>query len=244
MLAEGVIAKWGRIDILINNAGLNVKNRASADLDPETWDKLIRINLDGAFYAIHAVLPDMRRRKDGIVVNISSVVGKRANPLGGAGYNAAKFGMTALGLTLSVEEKDNNIRVTNIYPGEVDTPLLNNRPQPVTAEHRARAATGGRGGGCHVCVLAAAAGARARIGDQADLAGVFLRKPQRHEDAKEARRRITLLRASFASSCLCGWFILPWRRRPEGRAARSAGQREPLPFAFARPPCRLASTGP
>jgi NADP-dependent 3-hydroxy acid dehydrogenase YdfG len=137
-LADAVVARWGRIDILVNNAGLNVKNRASAELDPETWDRLIRINLDGAFYAIHAVLPDMRRRKDGIIVNVSSVVGKRANPLGGAGYNAAKFGMTALGLTLSVEEKDNNIRITNIYPGEVDTPLLNNRPQAVTAEHRAR----------------------------------------------------------------------------------------------------------
>src|SRR5689334_17761504 len=47
-LAEATVARWGRIDILVNNAGLNVKNRASAELDPETWDRLIRINLDGA----------------------------------------------------------------------------------------------------------------------------------------------------------------------------------------------------
>ena len=86
----------------------------------------------------HAVLPQMRARREGMIINISSVVGRRANPLGGAGYNAAKFGMSALGLTLSVEEKDAGIRVTNIYPGEVDTPLLDHRPQQVTAEHRAK----------------------------------------------------------------------------------------------------------
>jgi NADP-dependent 3-hydroxy acid dehydrogenase YdfG len=137
-LADATLRRFGRIDILVNNAGLNVKNRASQELDPETWDKLIRINLDGTFYVTHAVLSQMRARRDGLIVNISSIVGKRANPLGGAGYNAAKFGMTALGLTLSVEEKDANIRVTNIYPGEVDTPLLDNRPQPVTSEHRAK----------------------------------------------------------------------------------------------------------
>src|SRR5436189_5801434 len=80
----------------------------------------------------------MRGRRDGVIVNVSSVSGKRANPLGGAAYNAAKFGMSALGLTLGVEEKDNGIRVTNVYPGEVDTPILVNRPVAVTADHRAR----------------------------------------------------------------------------------------------------------
>ena len=137
-LADAVTERFGRIDILVNNAGLNVKNRSSTELDPETWDRLIRINLDGTFYMTHAVLPQMRARREGMIINISSVVGRRANPLGGAGYNAAKFGMSALGLTLSVEEKDAGIRVTNIYPGEVDTPLLDHRPQPVTAEHRGK----------------------------------------------------------------------------------------------------------
>jgi len=137
-LVEAVTQEFGRIDILVNNAGANVKNRAVQDLDPATWDHLVRVNLDGVFYCTHAVLPQMRDRKDGIIVNISSVAGKRANPLGGAAYSAAKFGVAALGLAVGVEEKDNNIRVTNIYPGEVDTPILENRPVPVTAEHRAR----------------------------------------------------------------------------------------------------------
>jgi NADP-dependent 3-hydroxy acid dehydrogenase YdfG len=137
-LVEELTATLGRIDILVNNAGANVKNRAVKNLDPATWDYLVRVNLDGVFYCTHAVLPQMRDRQDGVIVNISSVAGKRANPLGGAAYSAAKFGVAALGLAVGVEEKDNNIRVTNIYPGEVDTPILVHRPVPVTAEHRAR----------------------------------------------------------------------------------------------------------
>jgi NADP-dependent 3-hydroxy acid dehydrogenase YdfG len=126
----------GQIDILVNNAGLNIKDRAIRQLTPAAWDELIRANLDGAFYCIHAVLPQMLQRKDGLIINISSIAGKRAGPLGGAGYAAAKFGMTALGICLGAEEKDSGIRVSNIYPGEVDTPILVNRPTPVTEEHR------------------------------------------------------------------------------------------------------------
>src|SRR5213593_673176 len=95
-------------------------------------------NLDGAFYCSHAVLPRMLERRDGVIVNVSSVAGKRASPLGGAAYSAAKFGLSALGLCLAAEEKDSGVRVSNIYPGEVDTPILEVRPQPVTEEHRSR----------------------------------------------------------------------------------------------------------
>jgi NADP-dependent 3-hydroxy acid dehydrogenase YdfG len=126
----------GQIDILVNNAGVNIKERAIRQLTPTAWDQLIRANLDGAFYCIHAVLPQMFERKDGLIINISSVAGKRASPLGGAGYAAAKFGMTALGICLAAEEKDSGVRVSNIYPGEVDTPILVQRPTPVTPEHR------------------------------------------------------------------------------------------------------------
>jgi NADP-dependent 3-hydroxy acid dehydrogenase YdfG len=97
---------------------------------------MVAANLDGAFYCIHAVLPQMRERKDGVIININSVAGKRSGPLGGASYNAAKFGLSALGICVAAEEKDNNIRVCNIYPGEIDTPILVNRPVPVTEEQR------------------------------------------------------------------------------------------------------------
>ncbi len=126
----------GPIDILINNAGLNVRRRAFRDLSPESWRLLMQVNLDGAFYCIHAVLPGMLQRRDGLIINISSVAGKRASPLGGAAYAASKFGMSALGLCLAAEEKDSGIRVCNIYPGEVDTPILEQRPEPLTNEQR------------------------------------------------------------------------------------------------------------
>jgi NADP-dependent 3-hydroxy acid dehydrogenase YdfG len=137
-LVRDLTSRHGGIDILVNNAGTNVKERTMRQLTPETWQLLIRSNLDGAFYCIHAVLPLMLARRDGVIVNISSVAGKRASPLGGAAYAAAKFGVTALGLCLAAEEKDSGVRISNIYPGEVDTPILEVRPQPITEEHRQR----------------------------------------------------------------------------------------------------------
>ena len=80
----------------------------------------------------------MRARGDGLIVNVSSTAGKRAHPISGAAYSAAKFGLSALGTAVGFEEKDNGVRVTTIFPGEVDTPILDFRPVPVTAEQRAR----------------------------------------------------------------------------------------------------------
>jgi NADP-dependent 3-hydroxy acid dehydrogenase YdfG len=136
-LIQTATAAFGRVDVLVNNAGTNIKDRTLRELTPEAWDMMVRTNLDGAFYCTKAVLPQMFDRKDGVVVNVVSVAGKRANPLGGAAYVAAKFGMGGLGLVLSNEEKDSGVRVSNIYPGEIDTPILAVRPKPVTEEHRA-----------------------------------------------------------------------------------------------------------
>ncbi|HZU36141.1 MAG TPA: SDR family NAD(P)-dependent oxidoreductase [Gemmataceae bacterium] len=130
--------RLGQIDILISNAGLNIKERSVRELTPERWQRLVRANLDGAFYCTHAVLPDMLRRRDGYIIYISSIAGKRAYPFSGAGYAAAKFGMSALGQCLAAEETESGIRVSVIYPGEVDTPILEARPQPLTPEHRQR----------------------------------------------------------------------------------------------------------
>jgi len=137
-LVGRVQERLGPIDILVNNAGLNIRRRAFRELSPESWRLLMQANLDGAFYCIHAVLPGMLERRDGVIINISSVAGKRASPLGGAAYAASKFGMSALGLCLAAEEKDSGIRVCNIYRGEVDTPILENRPQPLTPEQLQR----------------------------------------------------------------------------------------------------------
>ena len=136
-LIDAATAAFGRVDILVNNAGMNIKGRTIRELTPESWDTMIRTNLDGAFYCTNAVLPQMFERKDGVIVNVVSIAGKRANPLGGAAYVAAKFGMGGLGMALSNEEKDSGVRVSNIYPGEIDTPILAARPKPLTDEQRA-----------------------------------------------------------------------------------------------------------
>ena len=137
-LVKRVTQELGPIDILVNNAGTNLKERTFRELTPEAWDRLIRTNLDGSFYAIHAVFPTMLARKDGLIINIVSIAGKRAAPLGGTAYAASKFGQAALGLALAAEETDSGIRVCNIYPGEVDTPILVFRPAPISEEHRAK----------------------------------------------------------------------------------------------------------
>jgi NADP-dependent 3-hydroxy acid dehydrogenase YdfG len=135
-VVDAIGRQWGPVEILVNNAGVNTKRRAFRELTAETWQRLLRTNLDGAFYCIHAVLPGMLARKEGVIVNINSIAGIRASPVSGAAYAASKFGMRALGLCLAAEERESGIRVHNIMPGEVDTPILEERPQPVTTEQR------------------------------------------------------------------------------------------------------------
>ena len=130
--------KLGQIDILVNSAGANIKTRSMAEMTPEQWDKIMLINASGAYNCMYEVLPQMRERKDGLIINISSIAGKRASELGGVAYSASKFAMTALGTCVANEDNKNGIRVTNIYPGEVNTPILENRPKPVSDDHKAR----------------------------------------------------------------------------------------------------------
>lgn len=141
--AVGEMFAWlddrlGGLDILVTSAGINVAKRSMAELSPEDWDRMMAINVTGAFNCIHAALPGMRARGGGLIVNISSIAGKRAMKLGGAGYCASKFGLTALGTTVGLEERANGIHVTNVYPGEVNTPILAQRPTPVPPEKLAK----------------------------------------------------------------------------------------------------------
>jgi NADP-dependent 3-hydroxy acid dehydrogenase YdfG len=135
---QWAIEQAGPIDMLVNAAGANIKNRTIAEMRPEQWDQLIAVNATGAYNCMAAVLPGMRQRRSGLIVNISSISGLRASRLGGVAYCASKFAMAGLGTAVGLEEAANGIRVTNIYPGEVDTPILDERPTPVTPEHRAK----------------------------------------------------------------------------------------------------------
>ena len=127
----------GEVDILVNSAGVNIQKRTIAEMLPEEWERVMQINATGAYRCIHQVLPAMRARRDGLIINISSVAGKRAIALGGVVYCASKFAMTALGTAVSNEVRNEGVRVTNVYPGEVNTPILDNRPVPVSEDHRA-----------------------------------------------------------------------------------------------------------
>jgi NAD(P)-dependent dehydrogenase (short-subunit alcohol dehydrogenase family) len=135
---EWAHGELGAIDILVNGAGANIKNRSIESMRPEQWDDLLAVNATGADNCTAAVLPEMRKRQAGLIVNISSISGLRASRLGGVAYCASKFAMAGLGTAVSLEESQNGIRVTNVFPGEVDTPILDERPTPVTAEHRGR----------------------------------------------------------------------------------------------------------
>jgi NADP-dependent 3-hydroxy acid dehydrogenase YdfG len=128
----------GHIDILVNNAGVNVVERRLEVLKPESWDYLMNVNTTGVFNAIHAVLPQMRERRDGVLITVSSLAGMRASTLGGAAYSASKHAINALMKVISIEEKDNGIRATIVAPGEVNTPILDDRPVPVSDEHKAQ----------------------------------------------------------------------------------------------------------
>jgi len=131
-MAARVLATFGSLDVLVCNAGTNVRDRSLEKLAPADWDLMIATNLTGAFNLVHAFLPGMRRRGDGLIVQVCSIAGLRASLLGGAGYSASKFGQAALGIGIGREDGPKGVRSSVIYPGEVNTPILDARPVPVS----------------------------------------------------------------------------------------------------------------
>ncbi|MGA2116191.1 MAG: SDR family NAD(P)-dependent oxidoreductase [Bryobacteraceae bacterium] len=135
-LAETTRQKLGPIDILVYATGTNTPDRAMNRLQPPIWDELIHTNLDGAFYAAHAVITGMRERGRGHLVFISSISG-RAPDASGAAYQASKHGLIGLAHAIRLEERENGIRTTVVNPGLVDTELMEKRPVKPTAEQMA-----------------------------------------------------------------------------------------------------------
>ena len=139
-IAKAIDKKYGRCDILVNNAGLNILDRQWAKLTPAGAQLVIEGNLSSAFYCTTAVLPIMRKRKDGVLIHTSSVAGRRPSLLSGPSYSAAKHGVVAMSHTINMEECVNGIRSCVVCPGEVATPILDKRPIPVSKAERARMA--------------------------------------------------------------------------------------------------------
>ena len=139
-VAKDIDKKFGRCDILVNNAGLNIQERTWAQLSAAGAEQVIDGNLSSAFYCSSAVLPMMRKRKDGVLIHTSSMAGRNPSTLSGAAYSAAKHGVVAMSHTINMEECVNGIRSSVVCPGEVATPILDRRPIPVSKEERARMA--------------------------------------------------------------------------------------------------------
>jgi NADP-dependent 3-hydroxy acid dehydrogenase YdfG len=133
-----IAKRHGRVDVLINSAGINHPKRNFRNVSIDGWNQIVQINLSGMFYCVQAVLPGMRERKDGLIINVSSWAGRYASTLTGPGYNATKHAVVALTESINMEECMNGIRATSVLPGEVATPILEKRPVPPPPEERAR----------------------------------------------------------------------------------------------------------
>ena len=118
-LFEWVEREAGGPDILVNNAGLGIM-RSTAELTVNDWQRTIETNLSGAFYCSREALGRMKNRGGGYIINIGSLAGKNAFA-GGAAYNASKFGLNGFTEAMMMDHRYDNVRVTHIMPGSVDT---------------------------------------------------------------------------------------------------------------------------
>jgi NADP-dependent 3-hydroxy acid dehydrogenase YdfG len=137
-IGEYIQHTFGRLDVLVNNAGLNIRDRHWDKLTPEGVDELVNGNLTQALYCVTVALPFMRAQKDGVLIHTSSMAGRFIGGFSGPIYGAAKHGVVAMSHTINMEECLNGIRSTVLLPGEVATPILDKRPNPVGPEERAR----------------------------------------------------------------------------------------------------------
>ena len=128
MLAEKCMSRFGRIDILVNNAGINSRT-SFLELSKDEWDRVLRVNLTGTFYACKCVIPHMLVHKSGSIVNMSSRAGKTAHPNASACYGASKAAIDALTRQLAHVFGPNGIRVNSICPGPVETDMTNQWPE-------------------------------------------------------------------------------------------------------------------
>jgi NADP-dependent 3-hydroxy acid dehydrogenase YdfG len=137
-VAQGILERHGRIDCLVNSAGLNIPKRSWADVTIEGWDQVVDINLNGLMYCIHAALPAMRAQQDGSIINVASWAGRFVSKLTGPAYTATKHAVVALTHSLNMEEFRHGIRACALSPAEVATPIMKARPVPPSAEDMAR----------------------------------------------------------------------------------------------------------
>lgn len=137
-VVKRIVATFGRLDVLVNNAGVNIQARSWKQIEADGIDTLVHGNLTSAFYCARAVLPVMRAQGGGQLIHTASIAGRNINPLAGPGYTASKHAVVAMSHSINMEECINGIRSTVVCPGEVNTPILKNRPNPLSDAELAR----------------------------------------------------------------------------------------------------------
>jgi len=137
-VAERIVKEHGRIDLLVNSAGVNVPKRRWADMELEGWKELVDINLNGVLYCMRAVLPTMRRQKDGCIINVASWAGRHVSKIAGPAYTTTKHAVLALTHSFNMDECVNGLRACCLSPGEVATPILKLRPVAPSEQEQAR----------------------------------------------------------------------------------------------------------
>src|SRR6185503_641291 len=135
-MAAKVRSEIGDLEVLINAAGTNTPKRSLKELSLEKYRELVETNLTGAYLCVQAFLPQMRERRSGTIINVVSDAGRQANAKAGVAYVISKFGMAGLTQSINAEERANGIRACSVFPGDIDTPILDKRPNPPSAEAR------------------------------------------------------------------------------------------------------------
>jgi len=136
--AAAVASKFGVVQVLVAAAGMNIPKRSWDVLSVEDYRTVIEANLNGVFNSIHAVLPGMRQAGSGTIVIIVSDAGMQASAKAGAAYCASKFALRGLSQSINAEERARGIRATAIFPGDINTPILDKRPIPPPPEARVK----------------------------------------------------------------------------------------------------------
>lgn len=137
-VAQAILARHGRIDLLVNSAGINLPKRSWQDVTEDGWDQIVDINLNGVMYCMRAVLPAMRAQNDGCIINVASWAGRIVSKMTGPAYTATKHAVLALTHSFNMDECVNGLRACCLSPGEVATDIMKKRPVPPSAEVMAR----------------------------------------------------------------------------------------------------------
>ena len=138
VLAKDIQNRYGKLDLLFNNHGINITNRSWGGGNLEGWDEVIDVNVKGAYNCALAALEVMRPQGEGTIITTSSKAGVNYSPRAGVAYGASKHAVMALNQLMNIEEGNNGIRACVLCPGEVETPILDHRPIPVPQEERER----------------------------------------------------------------------------------------------------------